>query len=81
MTEMFELGLEGTNITDAGLAHLKGMHKLRLLWLSQTRITDAGLKHLHGLAGLRIVRVPGTKVTDAGVAALKTALPECRIER
>ncbi|MBQ76918.1 MAG: hypothetical protein CMQ20_18095 [Gammaproteobacteria bacterium] len=35
-----------TKITDAGLAHLKGLTKLETLSLSRTKITDAGVKSL-----------------------------------
>ena len=39
-----------TGITDAGLAHLAGIHTLNMRWCDQ--ITDAGLAHLAGIHAL-----------------------------
>jgi hypothetical protein len=65
------LVLTGTRITNAGLAHLKGLTKLRCLWLWNTRIDDQGLRHLKGMTKLWQLLLDGTKVTDAGLAHLK----------
>jgi Leucine Rich repeat len=40
------LDLTGTRVTDAGLAHLKGLTQLRELDLSKTRVTKTGLAEL-----------------------------------
>ena len=37
------LNLGSTQITDAGLEHLKGLTSLTTLYLANTKITDAGL--------------------------------------
>ena len=68
-----------TNVTDAGLVHLKGLTKLQTLNLSDTNVTDAGLVHLKGLTILQTLVLIDTKVTDAGVKKLQAALPKCRI--
>ncbi len=44
--------LDGTQVTDAGLVHLKGLTKLVRLDLQDTQVTDAGLVHLRGLTKL-----------------------------
>ena len=67
--------LVDTEITDAGLVHLKGLTRLQTLDLLSTQITDAGLVHLKGLTNLRSLWLDGTKITDAGIADLKKALP------
>ena len=56
--------------TDAGLAHLAGLKKLRTLLLGEADdITDVGLAHLAGLTKLdRLVIFNTGKITDAGVA-------------
>ncbi len=36
----------GTEITDAGLEHLRGLTELNVLWLINTDITDAGVAAL-----------------------------------
>jgi hypothetical protein len=64
------LDLARTKITDAGLAHVAKMTKLKELRLDNTGITDAGLARLKGLAQLEYLNVYGSKVTDAGLAHL-----------
>jgi len=77
-----DLDLYRTNITDAGLEHVKGLKNLRYLNLHwQKKVTDAGLEHLKGLERLRHLDLRGTKVTDGGVENLQRALPNCKIDR
>ena len=71
LAEVQELKLMDTQVTDAGLAHLKGLSGLQALNLSDTQVTDAGLVHLKGLSGLRTLYMGGTQVTDAGLVYLK----------
>jgi Leucine-rich repeat (LRR) protein len=59
------------NVSDAGLAHLKGMNGIEQLDLSDEPITDAGLTHLSGLRTLRSLSVSNSPVTDAGLARLR----------
>ena len=40
--EVVKVDLFGTEVTDVGLVHLKGMTKLYALWLNGTQVTDAG---------------------------------------
>jgi hypothetical protein len=71
-----------TNVSDAGLAYLQGMHTLYQLRLdNNTRVTDAGLASLKGLSQLSQLGLHGTKVTDAGVKKFQQALPKCKIQR
>ena len=77
--EVVEVDLYGTQITDAGLVHLKGLTNLQTLNLDGTKITDAGLVHLKGLTSLETLSLNRTKVTDTGVAELQKALPDCKI--
>ncbi len=41
---VFGLDLTYTKLTDAGLAHLKGLTKLEELWLKFTKVTEADVK-------------------------------------
>jgi hypothetical protein len=60
------------HITDAGLAHLGGLPKLRSLRLKNAAaITDAGVARLKALVGLRELDLAGSALTDAGLAQLK----------
>jgi hypothetical protein len=55
LTGLEVLDLSHTQVTDAGLAQLKGLKKLNSLYLRKTRVTDAGVKQLTGaLPGLRV---------------------------
>jgi hypothetical protein len=69
---LVDLGLDRSQVTDAGLAHLSSLVKLGWLDLSQTQISDAGLQHLAGLTGLGALKLDGTGVTDAGLVHLQT---------
>lgn len=75
------LGLDRTDVTEAGLVHLEGLTRLEGLFLQATKITDAGLVHLKGLTGLQVLILTGTEVTDASVDKLQAALPKCKIDR
>jgi Leucine-rich repeat (LRR) protein len=70
-----------TQISDAGLEHLKDLTGLQRLWLSSTRITGAGLAYLDGLTGLQRLDLIDTHVTDTGVQQLKQSLPNLTIVR
>ena len=65
------LFLANSKITDAGLAHLKGLENLKSLNLVWTKITDEGLVHLKGLTNLEKLYLSVTKITDAGLIHLK----------
>ncbi len=55
LTNLKELNLFETEITDEGLVHLKGLTKLETLNLGYTKITDAGVKSLQkSLPGCKI---------------------------
>jgi eukaryotic-like serine/threonine-protein kinase len=68
-------------VTDNGLAGLSGFIRLRQLFLRGCRrITDAGLAHLHALKGLHILELTECSgLTPAGIAAVRDALPECKV--
>ncbi len=40
------LRLDGTQVTDAGMAHLKGLYRLAHLDVRRTRVTAAGTNQL-----------------------------------
>ena len=46
------MSLSGTGVDDAGLEHLRGLTKLRILGLGDTKVTGAGLESLKGMTGL-----------------------------
>lgn len=67
--DIVSLDLWGSQITDAGLAHLASLTELQTLYLTGTRITDAGLAHFTSLTELQTLYLNRCKqVTDAGLA-------------
>jgi hypothetical protein len=60
-----------TNLTDAGLAHLRNLTGLRKLDLKGTLITDGGMTYLEGLTDLRELDLSSTAVNDAGLVHLR----------
>ena len=66
-----ELDLANTQVTAAGLGHIKGNKNLTKLSLANTSIDDAALKQIEGLTNLMSLNLYNTKVTDAGLASLK----------
>jgi formylglycine-generating enzyme required for sulfatase activity len=67
LTGLERLGLDGTNVTDAGLIHLLTLERLRDVALCATQITDAGIVTLQKLPKLERLWVRGTPLTDVGV--------------
>ncbi len=63
--------LQGSKVSDAGLAHLKDLRQVRFLFLDGTNVTDAGLANLEGLTSLRWLALSKTRVTDAGLVHLR----------
>jgi hypothetical protein len=72
------LNVDDTQVTDAGLRHLKGLNQLVILDLGGTRVTDAGMKSLRALSRLECLWLDRTRVTDAGLQNLKT-LPQLQM--
>ncbi len=64
------LDLQGTQLTDAGLEHLKGLTNVGSLNLSGTQVSDAGLCHLKGLSSLMDLDLANTQITDEGLKHL-----------
>jgi hypothetical protein len=68
------------HLTDAGLKHLRDLHKLEELNVSWHRgIHDASIEYLEKLSNLKSVDLDSTSVTEKGAARLKRALPKAEI--
>ena len=66
----------GSNLTDAGLAHLGGLD-VKMLHLEGTKVTDDGLRHVRGMSRLERLDLYSAPVGDAGMAHL-VGLPGLR---
>lgn len=80
LDSLHEISLSTTGITDEGLKYLAGLKKLGKLEIANCKITDEGLKHLYQAKTLQNLDLRQTNVTPEGIAALKRALPKCKIE-
>lgn len=68
LADLRELYLCGTDITDAGLEHVRGLRALEVLDLWRCgNVTDAGLEHLEGMPSLRRLSLWNTEITDVGL--------------
>ncbi len=72
LTNLEELYLEKTNITDAGLECVNALPRLRKLDLYCTKITNDGLRHLKGRRRLEELSIGYIRITDVGLEHLKS---------
>lgn len=81
VTDLKQLWLDYSLVTDAGMDHLTKLSRLRELGLSHTQLGDAGLAKLAGLRGLQRLDLRATAVTDAGLECLSglSSLREIRL--
>jgi len=68
--EITFVSLNGEDVTDEGLEHLKNLTALEGLYLSAAQITDAGLEHLKNLTALNRLDLSNTQITGAGLEHL-----------
>ena len=62
------LGLNYTNVSDAGLVHFKNCKNLTRLGLEHTTVSDAGLANFKECKNLTLLWLADTQVGDAGMA-------------
>ncbi|TWT62827.1 hypothetical protein Pan54_35730 [Rubinisphaera italica] len=68
-----------TNVTDAGVAKLKNLTRLRHLRLSYTGITDTGMKYLDSFPILELLELRDTRVTQRAIADFMRSHPRCKV--
>ena len=69
-SDLADLSLENTKISDAGIQRLKKCQKLEWLNLYRTQIGDAALKHLAAFPNLKHLPIGETRITDTGLKHL-----------
>lgn len=80
LEELSDLDLTGSNISRAGLLHLRGL-SLTSLDLSHTGISDESVVVLSGFVRLKYLDISFTKITPSGEEQLRSALPNCTVIR
>jgi hypothetical protein len=73
--------LTGKGVTNEWLAPLIGHPYVASVHIFETSVTDEGLAQLGTLKSLKFVLLKDCPVTDKGIAALKAALPGCRVQK
>ena len=68
--KMFSLNLSDNPITDAGVAHLKGLKALKHLRLNGTQISAAGVRALHDLPNLTDLELGNTQINDESIQSV-----------
>lgn len=68
LTQLKDLNIPITNITDAGMAYLKNLNSLEKIALHGTKITGEGLKNLKG----KNLSILGLNQTDIGDSDMET---------
>ena len=72
---------DNPQVTDKGMATVKTLERLQVLYLGKTGLTDRGLAELKGLDGLRTLNVVGTKVTGDAAEKFADEMPNLRTVR
>jgi len=70
LTTLGCLVLNGTDVTDAGLAQLTGLSELEALHVKNVNVTNHGLVDVAQMTNLAILDLSNNSVTDAGLAHL-----------
>ena len=72
LTNLRELNIGWTEISDTGVAHLKRLTGLESLYLeSCSNVTDSGIAHLADLTELKQLTLSNTSMSNAGMVHLK----------
>jgi len=73
LTELRQLDLYGTTVSDDGLAELKDLQKLTNIGLGATPITEKGVEHLQKLEALRYLWLPKQRTMEDAAEKLRQA--------
>lgn len=75
------LHLQGTNVGDNGISHLASLSHLQDLSLPETKVTDNVIEPVSKLKTLKHLDLRLTNVSKNAVDKLRSALPDCAIDR
>ncbi|MFO0901992.1 MAG: PDZ domain-containing protein [Pirellulales bacterium] len=80
MPNLTSLTLKRTSVTSDGLASVRNMERLQLVWLMYSPIDDAVVPHLKTLKRVMQIKLYGTKVTRKAATDLGDALPNAKVD-
>jgi len=75
MPDLWSLDLEKTDVTNAGMVHLRGLRQLRQLAVTRANIDSVGITSLRPLSRLKWLELDLTNIDDDGLKHLRH-LPE-----
>lgn len=78
LSNLKDLGLSRTAISDNGMQYVNQFRQLEILQLQGTSITDRGLEQLGDLKELEVLSIGGTHITDEGLASIAN-FPQLRV--
>ncbi|MBC8871780.1 MAG: hypothetical protein H8E44_20320 [Planctomycetes bacterium] len=79
LPNLVQLGISGTKVTDAGMAHVGKLTRLEWLWLDGTAVGDEGIGQLDRLTRLQYVYLDASRVSNEGHQQFRLAHPATRI--
>lgn len=77
LPKLTNIGLDGSRVTDEGMALIGSMEQVRWLAIRDTAVTDAGLASLNELPLLGYLHLEGTQTTGDQISDLRKRLPHC----
>jgi hypothetical protein len=72
--------LDGSPLSDAGIAHIARMPEVDMLLANDTQLTDASIEPMAEIDSLSCVFLTGTNVTMEGVERLQILRPDLHVE-
>jgi len=73
------LDLQGTKITNKGIADIATLPHLEWLCLKNTSVTDSGLLALRSVSTLRDLYIPSSAIHDQSITSLESSLPKLNV--
>lgn len=70
-SQVYDVDLEGRQVTDAALEPLSDLRNLRSVLIQETSVTDAGLAHLAGLTTIENLSLYANDINGRGLSHLR----------
>jgi hypothetical protein len=77
--DLLVLSVDSSMVTDSGVKSIRSLQNLDGLFIVHCKLTDSAIDDIACLRSLRTLGVFGNDITREGEAALRKALPDCKI--